>query len=77
MSVIDLVSWQMTHGIVMADKSVHRNLAVQQVNSLTVHAPITVEAYNYPTSQFEKGIKLAPLFNELVDAGTCLTYINY
>ena len=75
MSVKELISWQMTHGIVMADKSSsNRKLLENQVNSLSVHAPITVAPYAYPTAQFEKGIKLAPLFNTLVDAGYILIY---
>ena len=69
MSVTDLISWQMTHGIVMTDKNNKRVLQEHQINSLSIHAPITLSPYVYPSSQFEKGIKLAPLFNDLVHAG--------
>lgn len=63
-SVNERIHWALTHGIAMGLKSSDE----EHVTKIpVVHAPFTLHSFQYPTSQFDAAVKLAPLFNILVE----------
>lgn len=75
----NLIHYAMTHGIIYGVKpqltspslpiaaSVAPNTILPIIPTLTVHAPITLFPYNYPTKSFHKAMTLGPIFNNLMD----------
>lgn len=63
-SLNDRIHWALTHGIAMGLKSSDEENATKIP---VVHAPFTLHSFQYPTSQFDAAVKLAPLFNLLVE----------
>jgi glutathione synthase len=66
MSVEDKIYWALSNGIVMAKCfdpiSITDNVVVPQLR----HAPIALNPFRFPRESFDKAIRLAPMFNELV-----------
>ncbi|XP_027352818.1 glutathione synthetase, chloroplastic-like [Abrus precatorius] len=61
----DALVWSSLHGLLVADKSIHRSGTVPGVG--LVHAPLSLLPTPFPEKHWTHACDLAPLFNELVD----------
>lgn len=78
----NLIHYAMTHGIIYGAKpqlitnslpiststgSTVPNTIIPVIPTLTIHAPITLFPYYYPSKSFQKAMILGPIFNNLMD----------
>jgi hypothetical protein len=64
MSLEDRIHWALTHGIGMGLNSENEDL-LRKIPM--IHAPFTLQPYSFPRAQFDQAVRLAKLFNILVE----------
>lgn len=65
--VEEKVHWALTHGIIMGVKPSSLSSSTSPSSVIATHAPFALNPYRFPSLSFNKSMKLATIFNTLMD----------